>query len=56
MHYGRLYFIVLGSVVGDIENICFFRERSKFISSSGNIFTSGAAPSENITDCVHEMK
>ena len=42
----------------DIEVFFFFGERSKFISSSGtigNIFTSGEATIENITDGVHEL-
>ena len=44
----------------NIIYIFFFGERSKFISSRehhpGNIFTSGAATRENITDGVHPMK
>ena len=44
----------------DIEDIIFFsvKDRNLFhrVDTIGNIFTSGAATSENITDCVHQMK
>ena len=44
----------------DIEDIWFFfvKDRNLFhrVDTIGNIFTSGAATSENITDGVHEMK
>ena len=43
-----------------IEDICFFsvKDRNFFhrVDTIGNIFTSGEATSENITDGVHEMK
>ena len=43
-----------------IEDICFFsvKYRNLFdrVDTIGNIFTSGAATRENITDGVHEMK
>ena len=34
------------------------KDRNLFhqVDTIGNIFTSGAATRENITDCVHEMK
>ena len=43
----------------DIEDICFFgKDRNLFhrVDTIGNVFTSGEATSENITDGVHEMK
>ena len=45
----------------DIEDICFFvcvKDQNLFhrVDTIGNIFTSGAATSENINDGVHEMK
>ena len=44
----------------DIKDICFLsvKDRNSFhrVDTIGNIFTSGAAMSENITDVVHEMK
>ena len=43
-----------------IEDICFFsmKDRNLFhrVDTIGNIFTSDAATSENITDGVHDMK
>ena len=48
------------SLLQDIEDICFFSEKDRNlfhrVDTIGNIFTSGAATSENITDGVHEMK
>ena len=47
-------------MIKDKEDICFFsvKDRNLFhrVDTIGNIFTSGAATSENITDSVHEMK
>ena len=45
----------------DIENICFFfsvKDGNLFhrVDTISNIFTSGKATRENITDGVHEMK
>ena len=44
----------------DIEDICFFsvKDQNLFhrVDTIGNIFTSGTATSENITNGVHEMK
>ena len=41
----------------EIEDICFFRWKIEiYMDTIGNIFTSGAATRENITDGVHEMK
>ena len=44
----------------DIEDICFctVKDQNLFhrVDTIGNIFTSGAATSENISDVVHEMK
>ena len=50
---------IAGTEKEKIFGCFFFGERSKFISSSGtigNIFTSGAATSRNITDGVREIK
>ena len=57
----RVYFMLkeLG-LYREIEDICFFfGERSNLfhrVDTISNIFTSGAATRENITDGVHEMK
>ena len=45
----------------DIDDICFFfsiKDRNLFhrVDTIGNIFKSGPATSENISDGVHEMK
>ena len=46
--------------IKEIEDICFFsmKDRNLFhrVDTIGNIFTSGPAIRENITDGVHEMK
>ena len=48
------------SAMKEIEDICFFavNDRNLFhrMDTIGNILTSGAAMSENITDYVREMK
>ena len=49
------------SLVQYIEDICFFfsvKDGNLFhrVNTIGNIFTSGEATSENVTDGVHEMK
>ena len=64
--YIKKRYIVFGvfifrNILGkEIEDICFFlvKDRNLFhlVDTIGNIFTSGAATSENITDGVHEMK